>query len=98
MTTPEAALKTKLREYLTARGAFWSTVQGGAFAKPGDPDIVVCYKGRYVAVEAKAPKGRQSSIQRIRQKQIEDAGGIYVLARTIEDVSEVLDRLDGEIG
>lgn len=94
--TPESKLKQRIRDLLTARGAFYSNVQGGSFAKPGDPDIVVCYRGRYVAVEAKAPDGRQSSIQRIRQEQIEDAGGMYVLAYSVEDVVSALDRLDTE--
>lgn len=92
--TPESRLKQRIRDLLTARGAFYSNVQGGSFAKPGDPDMVVCYHGRYIAIEAKAPDGRQSSIQRIRQNQIEEAEGLYVLAYSLDDVVRVLDLVD----
>lgn len=92
--TPEAKLKKSIRDVLDSRGAFWSNIQGGAFSKPGDPDIVVCYRGRYVAIEAKAPRGRQSEIQKLRQEQIEGAGGVYILARTVEAVTSVLDAMD----
>lgn len=92
--TPESKLKMRIRKDLTSRGAFWSNIQGGAFSKPGDPDIVACYRGRYIAIEAKSPVGRQSDIQRTRQREIETAGGVYILARTPEDVTSLLDMMD----
>ena len=90
MATPEGQLKQEIRRYLSGIGAFWSNVQGGPGSKPGDPDIVVCYKGRYVGLEAKSPTGVQSEIQKRRMEEIRDAGGIYGLVRSVEDVKEIL--------
>lgn len=94
MPTPEAKLKSDIRRYLEGRGAFWSNVQGGPGSKPGDPDIVICYKGRYIGIEAKSPVGRQSPIQKVRMKEIRDAGGIYEIVRKVEDVERILGEIE----
>ena len=91
---PESELKAALKTMLNKRGAFWSMIPGGAYGKKGDPDMVVCYKGFYVAVEAKTPTGRQRPDQKLRQEQIEAAGGIYILARSMKQVVDVLDEID----
>ncbi len=96
--TPESVIKKKIKEYLREIGAFWSMIQGGAYSKPGDPDIVVCYQGMYIGIEAKTPTGRQSEIQKVREKEIKEAGGIYILARSVEDVQEVIEGLQERVG
>ena len=97
MVQPEAEFKKTLKHYLDMRGAFWSVIQGGAGSKQGDPDMVICYRGRYIAIEAKTPVGRLSGWQKTRKVEIEKAGGIYIVARTISDLSACLDRVDDEI-
>ena len=89
MTTPEARLKADIRRYLESEGAYWCNIAEGAFAKPGDPDIVACVRGRFVAIEAKSAVGRQSAVQKERQAQIEEAGGTYILARDLEEVKDL---------
>ena len=84
--TPEGRLKKDIKALLTQCGAFWSLIPGGAYAKIGDPDMVVCYKGRYIAIEAKAGDGVQSKWQKTRQAEIEAAGGLYILPRSVEAV------------
>ena len=91
--TPEGELKMRIRKLLEERGAFWSNVSGGAYSKPGDPDIVACFLGFYLAIEAKANSGRQSEIQKVRQAEITGAEGWYVLARSEEDVVKALDDI-----
>lgn len=91
--TPEAQLKTEIRRYLESIGAFWSNVQGGPGSKPGDPDMIVCFKGRYVALEAKSPTGLLSPIQKARRNEIRDAGGIYEVVRTIDDVKKIMEAI-----
>ena len=91
--TPEGELKKNIRRLLEERGAFWSNVSGGAYSKPGDPDIVACFRGFYLAIEAKANAGRQSEMQKVRQVEVEAAEGWYVLARSEGDVSRALDAI-----
>ena len=42
--------------------------------------------GQFVGIKVKASKGRQSDNQKEFQRQLEAAGGMYVLAYSIEDV------------
>lgn len=90
--TPEAELKKAIKKYLDDIGAYWSMVKGGAHSKPGDPDMIACIGGHFVGIEAKTYEGVQSNIQRLRQKQIEEAGGIYILARSVDDVKDFVDK------
>jgi hypothetical protein len=45
-----------------------------------------------VWIEVKAPKGKQSELQKSFQQQVEAEGHMYVLARTLEDVQEAIGR------
>jgi hypothetical protein len=42
--------------------------------------------GQYVGIEVRAPKGKQSDHQKEFQKKLEDAGGKYILAYSLDDV------------
>jgi hypothetical protein len=42
--------------------------------------------GQYVGVEVKAAKGKQSDNQKEFQKKLEDAGGKYILAYSLDDL------------
>ena len=94
LTTPEAVLKKAIKDLVVRRGGFWSSVQGGAGSKIGDPDMVICYKGKYIGVEGKTYEGAQSEWQKLRMTQIRAAGGMYILARTVQDVEDILDQID----
>ena len=93
MTTPEGRLKKAIKALLDERGAFWSMIPGGAYGKTGDPDMVACYRGRYIGIEAKAGTS-QSKWQKIREAQIKASGGIYIKAESVDDVRIVLDDID----
>jgi hypothetical protein len=50
----------------------------------GTADISAIINGRSVKIEAKYNRDRQSEAQRIYQSQVQQAGGIYFIARTFE--------------
>lgn len=64
------------------------------FGCPGSADIlgIMAPDGRFLAIEVKTDSGRQSDQQRHFQTMIENHGGLYILARSVEDV---LGRLPG---
>lgn len=62
----------------------------------GTPDILGTLKGRMVAIEVKTTVGRQSEAQKQWQRNCERAGGLYILARSVNDV-EVALRKEGLI-
>lgn len=57
--------------------------------KKGSGDILVCTKGgKWCEIEAKSDTGHQQPEQIERQKHIESMGGIYILARSLDDLEK----------
>jgi len=72
------------------------TAQGGRvirFGLPGSPDILGVCRGRSIGIEVKTAKGRQSQQQRRFQRAFEAAGGVYVVARSVEEAVDALGKL-----
>jgi hypothetical protein len=78
----------------------WRQNTGGAkikgqwvmFGTPGAADIsgLLLPHGRRLEIECKTERGRQSEDQKSFQAMIERFGGLYVLARSVEDVDAAL--------
>lgn len=61
-------------------------------APDGTPDLLgVIAPGRAFAIEVKTGRGQQRDAQKNWQKAWEKRGGIYILARSVEDVYKGLD-------
>lgn len=52
----------------------------------GLPDIICVIKGIYIGIEVKVPGGKQSDNQKAFQESLEKAGGIYILAYSLDDL------------
>lgn len=79
-----------MKDWLDSQGIFWSMVTGGAYSKKGDPDLIICVDGRFVAIEGKTEDGYQSNIQKTRMRQIRESGGEYAVARSLEELKQVV--------
>ncbi len=88
--TPEGRVKTEIRKWLTANHIFWSSIQNGPGAKPGDPDLIICFHGMFIGVEVKAPNGVQSPLQIVRQNEIIASGGRYVVVHSLDELKVIL--------
>lgn len=63
------------------------------FGVPGQADLTgILPGGRRLEIEAKSPDGVQTQDQRNYQLMIERFGGLYVLARSVDDVRRALAR------
>lgn len=58
---------------------------------PGGSDLIGMLHGRFLALEVKTPTGRQSPEQRQFQSLVESKGGIYLLARSVDDAVAMID-------
>ena len=54
---------------------FWKE-HGGPYGTSGIPDIICCYKGRFLGLEAKLSGGKLTALQRRALEKINAAGGI----------------------
>jgi hypothetical protein len=61
---------------------------------PGSPDILGCINGRFVGIEAKVGQDRQRGNQRDFATAVRKAGGVYILAHSVDDVRNTL-KLEG---
>lgn len=97
----ESAIQSAILQYLKARRVFcWRQNVGGIvdgrgryvqFGLTGCSDILgIMPGGRFLAIEVKTPKGRVSPAQDKFRRNVEGSGGLYILARSIDDVAERL--------
>jgi hypothetical protein len=101
----ESKLVKAALEYLSYRGiGVWRNNTGAVvsvykgrkriirYGKKGSSDIIgLIPGGRFIGVECKQPKEKQTLDQRLFQQFIESLGGLYVLARNLDDIQEALD-------
>ena len=72
----EKNFENKIKKYLKAKGAWYVKYWAGSqFTKAGIPDLLICYKGNFIAVEVKAQTGKPSDLQLYNVKKIKEAGG-----------------------
>lgn len=93
--TPEGMLKKQICQYLEARKIFFWVNQAGKIPgrrllKTGISDILGIYKGRPLALEVKAAKGRVSEEQKMFLEEWTAHGGIGGIVRSLEDVIDIL--------
>lgn len=98
----EAQIQQEILLYLGTRTDLraWRSNAGAAigqrglirFGLQGQADIsgLMLPEGRRIEIEVKTDRGRQSEQQRKFQRMIEKHGGLYVVARSVEDVREGL--------
>jgi hypothetical protein len=95
----EHQIQTQIIEYLETKHVFFYRQNtGGAkfgnyyvkFGIPGAPDIVAVIKGHFFGIEVKDVKGKQSEKQIEFMNKLRYAGGTYILARSLDDVTPFL--------
>ena len=85
-----------IKKYLVTLGGdifFWKE-HGGPYGTSGIPDIICCYKGRFLGLEAKLPGGKLTALQRRALDRINAAGGIGRRVESVDDVKAVIAQAD----
>ena len=60
----------------------------------GSSDIIACIKSRFVGIECKTGTGRVKKNQGDFATALTSAGGLYIVARSVDDVTSAL-KLEG---
>lgn len=82
MTTPEAKVKNKVKKFLDSyEGISWFMPQAGIYGRKGVGDFVCCVNGQYVEIETKAKGNKLSPTQKLRQNNVYDVQGHYIIVR-----------------
>ena len=91
--TPEAKVKKKVKETLHSMGAYFLQPIGTGFGSNGAPDIIACYKGLFVGIEAKAGKGKTTALQEFNLKRIQGMGGLALVINE-ENVGQLQELIE----
>ena len=91
----ETALQRKIVKAIKQRWPEAWVYHPADHIRKGIPDLLICLKGQFIAIEVKLPglgkKSQPTALQRHTLEKIRDAGGAVMVATTIEDAMWVLD-------
>ena len=94
----EKDITNKILKYLkTLDKCYCFKEHGGSYGSTGIPDIICCYKGRFLAFEVKTAKGRTTALQEVNIRKINEADGIAVVVRSLDDVKNVMKEMEERI-
>jgi Holliday junction resolvase len=90
--TPEKKVKNKVVEILKAHGVYYFFPATYGMGRSGVPDIICCYKGRFLAIECKAGAGKTTALQDRELGLIKKAGGaqLVINEKNVGDVAMLL--------
>jgi hypothetical protein len=77
--TPEKAVKTKVVAQLKGLGAYYFYPVTSGYGASGVPDIICCYKGRFIGIECKAKGNKPTTLQQMNLDKIAAQGGIALV-------------------
>jgi hypothetical protein len=89
MKTPEGRVKDAIRNWLKGQGAYvFSPVQTGMGSRT--LDLLVCWRGRFVAIEVKRPGGKATRLQLQIMADIRATGGTAFCTDSLEDCQQAI--------
>ena len=77
--TPEGKVKRKAIAELQKLGMYIFFPATGGFGRSGIPDIVCCYKGKFIGIECKAHGNKPTALQQSNLEEIVNNGGIAIV-------------------
>ena len=95
----ERDIVAAIKKYLFSLGAdvfFWKE-HGGPYGTSGVPDIICCYRGRFIGMECKLPGGRLTEMQKRVISKINRAGGIARRVESVDEARAIIQQIDNEL-
>lgn len=97
----EIDIQNSICDYLSLKHYFFwrqNTIapfrEGRWFSQPrysmnGIPDIILIKNGKFIGLEVKKPKGKQSDNQKIFEERCKKAGGEYYIVTDLKDIEAI---------
>nr|DAF84365.1 MAG TPA: Nuclease [Caudoviricetes sp.] len=94
----EAVFSRSVTKYLESVGAIVNNQTGSMFSKVGVSDLLICYKGIFIALELKVGNYQPDPLQIVYLQKVRESGGIGLLLRdTLEDLETVIYMIDNNV-
>lgn len=94
--TNERLVKKKVRAVLDAYGAYYCSPVGSAYGHSGVPDLIACYKGRFIGIECKVGSNKPTALQLKHLQAIIVKGtgiSLVINEQNIDELVVVLDNI-----
>jgi pantoate kinase len=93
--TPESKVKDKIKTILKKHGVYFAMPIGTMYGNSGVPDFLCCVAGHFLAIEAKAGKGKTTALQDKHIREIMAQGGTAMVINetNINELDELLEKL-----
>lgn len=90
--TPEVKVKKAIKKILQDSLTYFAMPIGSGYGNAGVPDFLVCHKGRFIGIEAKAGNGKTTALQDKHLADIRAAGGqaLVVNEHNLDQLREML--------
>lgn len=91
----EKDVKEAIKKILKARGIWFTMPYQAGFSQAGVPDFICCFKGHFLAIEAKFGDNKPTFAQRLRMAEIVEAGGtaLVINEKNVGDLAGMLDDI-----
>lgn len=76
----EANIQRRIQAQIRKAGGWVVKVHGNQYTPVGTPDLLACYRGRFIAIEVKQYDNRLSEVQQHALEMISAAGGLVTVA------------------
>lgn len=94
--TPEGRVKKQVKDYLQSIGAWYYMPVSNGMGRVGCPDIIVCYKGLFMAFETKAP-GKIKKVTPNQQREVDAIVRANGLAHVVDCVDQVKELIRDKV-
>lgn len=92
----EATIVKHIQDFALAQPDVWIVkLHGEPSQVSGLPDLLLCYRGRFVGLEVKLPGEHPTAIQAWTLQEIRLAGGVAECVHSLEEAVAVLNRIGG---
>jgi len=94
-TTKEGSVKKDIKAILDTLGVYYFMPSGNGYGRSAIPDFVGCYKGHFIAIEAKADNLQATAIQQRELNRISshEGVGVCINAENIGELRGILEAL-----
>jgi Holliday junction resolvase len=80
MATPESKVKKQVKKILDDLGAYHFSPMMDGYGRSGVPDIIACYKGKFIGIECKAGDNKPTLLQLRNIEDIKRNQGLAIVA------------------
>lgn len=92
----ESTLQSRVLSYIKPLKDVWVlNVAGNGVQRSGIPDLLMCVRGLFLAIELKREdgSGRTSGQQRVEGRKIQNAGGIFMVSNNYDEIIELIEHI-----